>query len=500
VLISRNMKILLASSEVVPFAKTGGLADVCGALPAALREDGHEVVVCLPAYKSAMECGLPIERTGTRLELSMGHWEAAGELYLSQLPESDVPVWLVGHDGFFGRDGIYQDHNGDFGDNCQRFSFFSRFLLECLAERNWFPDVIHCNDWQTGLVPALLETRYRSQPGYDSIATLMTVHNLAYQGMFSPDLFSSTGMDRRYFHWQAMEYYGNINLLKTGLVFADAISTVSPRYAREIQTAEHGCGLENVLRERADRLFGLLNGIDTREWDPQNDASLAARFGIDNWREGKQANKEALQRETGLPRRDVPLIGLVGRLVSQKGWSLILPVMRDWLSRYDVQWAVLGSGEQRIEDSLRDLRARHPDRLAVGLGFSGDLAHRIEASSDIFLMPSLYEPCGLNQMYSMRYGTVPVVHRTGGLADTVFDLNDENLLAGTANGFSFEHFDQSGLQWALGRAVNTLIDRPEVWETLVKNGMSVDWSWRRSARRYEELYRWLIALRRSAGK
>lgn len=494
------MKILLASSEVVPFAKTGGLADVCGALPTALRKDGHEVVVCLPAYKTALESGLPLERSGTRLQLSMGHWEAEGELFLSQLPDSDVPVWLVRHDGFFGRDGLYQDDKGDFGDNCQRFAFFSRFVLESLNARGWFPDLIHCNDWQTGLVPALLETRYRLQAGYEAIATLMTVHNLAYQGIFSRELFSSTGMDARYFNWQSMEFYGNINLLKTGLVFADAISTVSPSYAREIQTAEHGCGLENVLRERSDRLFGLLNGIDTREWDPENDRCLVARYGLDNWREGKLANKEALQHETGLPRRNVPLIGLVGRLVSQKGWSLILPVMRDWLARHDVQWAVLGSGEQRIEDSLRDLRARHPDKLVVGLGFSGDLAHRIEASSDIFLMPSRYEPCGLNQMYSMRYGTVPVVHRTGGLSDTVFDLTDENLLAGTANGFSFEHFDENGLHWALARAVNTLVDRPEVWSELVRNGMTVDWSWRRSARRYEELYRWLIALRRDMAK
>ena len=491
------MKILLVSSEVVPFAKTGGLADVCGALPAEMAKLGHEVVVCLPAYRSALSGRQPIESTETELTVPMGDWQATGRLLISKLPNSDVTVWLVQHDGFFGRDGIYQDSSGDFGDNCQRYSFFCRFVLDLLKAREWFPDVIHCNDWQTGLIPAHLATRLANEPGYRQIGTLMTVHNLAYQGHFSPELFPCTGIDPKYFNWRYMEYFGRLNLLKTGIVFADAISTVSPQYAREIQTPEQGCGLEDVLKQRNDRLFGLLNGIDTIEWSPKTDEFLVARYDIDDWREGKAANKQVLQQATGLPQNDAPMIGLVGRIASQKGWSLILPVMQQWLERHNIQWAVLGTGDSATESALRELRYRYPDRLAVGLGFSDEMAHRIEASSDIFLMPSRYEPCGLNQMYSMRYGTVPVVHRTGGLADTVIDVSSDHAGRGVANGFAFESFDEGGLQWALARAVNTWRHRQDIWQELVHSGMTHDWSWTKSARRYEELYRWLATSRTS---
>jgi starch synthase len=353
---------------------------------------------------------------------------------------------------------------------------------------------VHCNDWQTGLIPAHLATRLADEPGYREIATLMTIHNLAYQGHFASHELPNTGLDPRYFNWRQMEFYGHINFLKTGIVFADAISTVSPRYAHEIQTSDHGNGLDSALRERRENLFGLLNGIDAEAWDPQTDVHLPTHYNIENWRHGKRANKTALQQQSGLAvNPSAPLIGLVGRLVSQKGWSLILPVMSHWLAAHDVQWVVLGTGDPAIEGALRELKHRHPDRLALNLGFSNELAHQIEAAADIFLMPSQYEPCGLNQMYSMRYGTVPVVHRTGGLADTVHDVNEHNMANGRANGFAFDQFDPGALESTLGRAVSTFVRQPAVWQKLVEAGMTTDWSWSRSAGRYEQVYQRICA-------
>ncbi len=494
------MKILLVSSEVVPFAKTGGLADVCGALPAELARLGHETIVCLPAYRSALACGLPVESTDIELTIPLGGGAVRGRLLTSRLPDSEVPVWLVAQDDFFARDGLYQQDGGDYRDNCARFSFFCQFALELLRATAWYPDVVHCNDWQTGLIPAHLATRLASVDQYRNVASLMTIHNLAYQGHFAAHEFPVTGMDPQYFNWQQMEFHEHINLLKTGIVFADAISTVSPQYAREIQTPETGCGLENVLRERQDRLFGVLNGIDTTVWNPRTDPHLSANYDDTNWQQGKRINKAALQQEAGLAiHPDTPLIGLVGRLATQKGWSLILPVMAHWLATHDVQWVVLGTGEPFLEDRLRQLQHQHPGRIAVHLGFSDSLAHQIESAADIFLMPSRYEPCGLNQQYSMQYGTVPVVHRTGGLADTVLDASGSNLAHGRANGFVFDSFDPDSLESALGRAVATLVRQTEVWQQLVHNGMTSDWSWSQSAARYEKLYQWTCQRKRQPG-
>ncbi len=494
------MKILLVSSEVVPFAKTGGLADVCGALPGELSQLGHEVIVCLPAYQCVLDSGQPIESDGPELTVPLGGASLTGRLLTSRLPGSEVPVWLVGQADLYERHGLYGDGAGEFGDNCARFSFFCRFVLELLAARNWYPDVLHCNDWQTGLIPAHLATRLANVDGYRNIATLMTIHNLAYQGNFSAGELPVTGMDPQYFNWRQMEFHDHLNLLKTGIVFADTISTVSPQYAREVQTAELGCGLENVLRQRHDRLFGVLNGIDTGVWNPQTDSFLTSNYDVENWSEGKAANKAALQQECGLTvQADAPLIGLVGRLAAQKGWSLILPVMSRWLAAHDVQWAVLGTGEPAIEAALGQLQQQYPQRIAAHLGFSDARAHQIEAAADIFLMPSQYEPCGLNQQYSMRYGTVPVVHRTGGLADTVLDADGPNLEQGTANGFVFDNFDYGSLESALGRAVLTLVRQTDVWRQLVRTGMTTDWSWSRSAAQYEQLYQWTRDRQRQPG-
>ncbi len=483
------MKILLVSSEVVPFAKTGGLADVCGALPIALRRAGHEVAVFMPAYRVAREAGLPIKETDVRLDVPVGGHMVSGRLLKSQLPDSDVVLYLAGQDEFFDRPGLYQHEGHDYADNCARFVFFSRFVLESLTELGWFPDLVHCNDWHTGLIPAYLKTVYAEREPWGHIPSLMTIHNLAYQGNFPADQMTLTGVDWKHFNWQQMEFHDHLNLLKTGVVFADAVSTVSPRYALEIQTPEQGHGLDAVLRSRANNLSGVLNGIDTAVWNPQTDRHIAANYDADSWTEGKAACKADLQQRLGMAANtDTPLIGIIGRLTAQKGWELILEVMQRWLGQLGVQWAVLGTGDARVQSALQNLKSRFPDQLGLELGFSDPLAHQIEAGADIFLMPSRFEPCGLNQQYSMQYGTVPVVHATGGLADTVVDLSQSTLGSGKANGFSFDHYDAGALDHALMRCVNTMIHDKQIWRQLIGTGMRHDWSWSASADRYVQLY------------
>ncbi len=494
------MKILLASSEVVPFAKTGGLADVCGALPVELRRLGHEVAVFLPAYRVTQSCGLPLEPTPVHLRIPVGSKLVEGTLLKSQMPDSDVTVYLVQQPAYFDRDGIYQTRGEDFKDNCERFVFFCRFILEALGPQglNWFPDLIHANDWQTGLLPAYLKTVFADDPRYREIASLMTIHNLAYQGSFWHWDMLLTGIDWQYFNWHQMEFYGRLNLLKTGLVFADGLSTVSPRYSLEIQTPQQGWGLDPVLRQRQADLVGILNGIDTRIWNPQTDPHIAGNYSVANWATGKALCKEDLQRTFGLKvDPQVPLIGIVGRIASQKGWSLILDVARQWLAtQKPVQWVVLGTGDPHFEHELRQIQQAVPDRFGVRLAFSNPVAHQIEAGADIFLMPSQYEPCGLNQQYSMRYGTVPVVHETGGLADTVVAVTSDTLAARTANGFLFSQFHAQAMQEALHQALQAYT-QPDLWRQLVENGMNRDWSWSASAVQYQSLYATIIKSRQS---
>jgi starch synthase len=493
------MNIVLATSEVVPFSKTGGLADVCGALPAELAKLGHEVSVIAPAYRSIWQSQRPIDITPVRFAIPVGKKIVEGGLLRSTLPNSEVAVYLVDQPGYFDRPALYGHGSEDFSDNCERFAFFCRAVMEAIPALNLTPDVLHCNDWQTGLLPALYQTDFRQRPNYPPVATVLTIHNLAYQGSFWHWDMLLTGIDWRHFNWREMEFYGRLNLLKTGIVFADAITTVSPRYAEEIQTYEYGCGLEGVLRHRSGDLFGILNGIDQAEWDPASDPALAARYDATTWRTGKAACKQALQQELRLrPSSSTPLIGSIGRLASQKGWVLILPVMEKWLAQSDAQWVVLGSGDWEYHQALEELARRHPGKLAARLEFSNDLAHRIEAAADMFLMPSRYEPCGLNQMYSLRYGTLPIVFHTGGLADTVVDANSDDVGSGASNGFSFREFTADALHATLQRAVATYNDHPGLWGQMVVRGMPQDWSWSQSAQRYQEVYRRVLAARSSA--
>jgi starch synthase len=478
----------MATSEAVPFAKTGGLADVCGALPGELARLGHSAAVIMPAYRQVYDCGLPIEPLGIQFIVPIGSKTVTGHLLRSHLPDSDVPVYLVQQDQYFDREALYRTDGKDYVDNCERFVFFSRAVLEAIRLLDLKVDVIHANDWQTGLVPAYLKIEYQALPQYEQIATLFTIHNLAYQGQFWHWDMLLTGLDWKYFNWRQMEYYDNLNLLKTGLVFADSISTVSPRYAREIQSPPLGAGLEGVLQHRGDVLSGILNGMDERQWNPATDPHLAAQYDAQSVWENKPACKAALQDELELPQApDVPVLGMIGRLCDQKGYDLIERVMKDWVERMDAQWVILGTGEPHYHRAFRALAQRYPQKVAARLEFSNVLAHRIEAGADMFLMPSRYEPCGLNQLYSLKYGTVPVVRATGGLADTITDANEETLGMGTANGFSFHDYSALALHETLRRAYDAYHNR-DLWRRLVSIGMRQDWSWRRSAEGYVRLY------------
>ncbi len=483
------MRILLATSEAVPFAKTGGLADVCGALPVELAKLGHEPVVLLPAYRQALAAGLLVERTGVSFDVPIGSKTVSGEFLKSHLPDSDVPVYLVEHDHYYNRAGLYQDAGEDYRDNCERFVFYCRAVCEAIRLLDLNVEVVHANDWQTALIPAYLKLEYHGIPGYEQLGTLFTIHNMAYQGVFWHWDMLLTGLDWKYFNWQQMEFFGNLNLLKTGLIFSDRLNTVSQRYSEEIQSAPLGCGLEGVLQNRREVLSGIVNGVDDRQWDPAKDGRLAETYTVETVTAGKAAGKSALQLELGLPQKpDVPLVAFIGRLVTQKGIDLLTATIRDWVQTRDVQWAILGTGEADYEQQLAQLTERFPHRVATKLEFSNDLAHRMEAGADMLVMPSRYEPCGLNQLYSLKYGTVPIVRATGGLVDTITDANEATLAAGKATGFMFGDYSTLALSEALDRACATYA-RPEIWRQLVTTGMRQDWSWANSARQYVELYR-----------
>ncbi len=484
----------MVSSEVVPFAKTGGLADVCGALPIELARMDQQVTVMLPAYRAARQCGQTIEPTNIKFDVPIGSKIVRGQLLKSTLPDSNVPVYLIEQDDYFDRPELYRSKGEDYRDNCERFVFFCRAVLESIRLLQLDLDIVHCNDWQTGLIPAMLKIEYSHTAGYDHLSSLLTIHNMAYQGQFWHWDMLLTGIDWKYFNWRQMEYYGGLNLLKTGLVFADAINTVSPTYAQEIQSAPLGSGLEGVLQQRADVLSGIVNGVSYETWNPATDSHLARQYDDNSWREGKAACKAALQREFGLPEdSSTPVIGLVGRLADQKGWDLVTDVMRRWVREQNVQWVILGTGELHYHELLQSLANDYPYRVGLKLAFSDAVAHRIEAGSDLFLMPSRYEPCGLNQLYSLKYGAVPIVRATGGLVDTITDANAENLEDGIANGFSFEAYDPAELERTLLRALEVYRGQPETWSKLVTTGMRQDWSWQMSAKRYIDLYASMIA-------
>lgn len=476
------MNVLLATSEAHPLAKTGGLADVSGALPAALREIGVDARVLMPGYPSALEKAENLSRV-FRIKLPE-HGETA--LLQGTFPGSGVPVYLIEHAGYYQREGLYQDKSGlDWADNAMRFGLLSQFAAWLAGPKSpldFKADVLHCNDWQTGLAPA-----YLNFEAAGSRPTVFTIHNLAYQGIFPPEVLNRLGLPPESFSIDGMEYYGKISYLKAGLFYASHITTVSPNYAKEIQTGAFGMGMQGLLSARSKDLTGILNGIDMHEWNPASDPSLYAPYSADNLA-GKVTNKLSLQGELGLQTdARAPLLGMISRLTEQKGSDVVIEAVPELL-KLGAQIAVLGGGDARLEAAWRKLAAAHPRKLAVKIGYSEGLSHRIEAGADIFLMPSRFEPCGLNQLYSQRYGTPPVVHQVGGLADTVTNASLANLANGTATGFVIDALSKDTLVEAVRRA--TILYRHKLaWQKLMRNGMTRDFDWKQSAHQYLEVYR-----------
>jgi starch synthase len=501
----RTYQVLLATPEVLGFAKTGGLADVAASLPRALARRGHRCTVLLPLYHCARTGPIPVEPTELRFSVPVGKRSVPGRLWRSALPGSSVPVYLVEQSGYFERDdpatgsSLYQFHlpdgrRRDYPDNCERFVFFARAVLEAVRLLDFWPDVLHVNDWQTGLVPVYLREVHGRHPDpglrdrYRRVRTLLTIHNLAYQGLFWHWDLPLTGLDWRLFNYRQLEFHGHLNFLKAGIVFADRLNTVSPTYAREIQTPYYGCGLQGVLAERRALLSGIVNGIDVETWDSRTDPHLPVRYGLATVRRGKALCKAGLQRAFGLAAEPAaPLAAMVARLVEQKGVDLVAAA-GDRLLGQGIQLVMLGEGDPTYRDLLRGLARKHPGRMALRVGYDEGLAHRIEAGADLFLMPSLYEPSGLSQLYSMRYGTVPVVRATGGLADTVVDGTPPALAEDRATGFCFAAPTPDALLAAVARALALYRDEPEKWLQVVRCGMRQDWSWDRSAAEYERLY------------
>lgn len=491
------MRIVVASSEAVPFSKTGGLADVASALPKALSQVGHDVAIIVPHYPQvqAKHTDLPdIEDIGVSLRVPVGQRIVEARVLKSHLPGTKVTVYLIDQPGYFDRPGIYVENDQDYRDNCERFVFFSRSVIETIERLHLAPDIIHANDWQTGLIPALVSIEMRHLAGYEHQASVFTIHNMAFQGRFWHWDMNLTRLDWKYFNWQQMEFFGHLNLLKTGITFADMITTVSPTYAREIQTPEFSYGLHGALFSRRSDIVGILNGVDTEIWNPANDPYLVQTYTADTVEAGKTACKAALQKRLGLPiRADVPLFGGVSRMTGQKGFSLI-GQCADVLMDLDVQLVFLGTGDPRYEALMLQLAADHPDKVSTTIGYSEELSHQIEAGCDVFLMPSEFEPCGLNQMYSLIYGTVPIVRAVGGLADSVIDASDANRANGTANGFSFNDFRSDALFWNICRA-RSLFNDKVAWRKIQRQGMQQDWSWTRSAGEYVRIYERAIARR-----
>lgn len=475
-----RLKIFLVASEVAPFAKTGGLADVAGALPRALAHLGHEVRLFMPKYRG-VERHTALVRVPGRIAVPLGERQVEGALWEGRLGES-VPIYFLEHDGYYHRDALYGTPQGDYLDNAERFVFFCRAAMETLQGLGWRPDVIHAHDWQTGLLPVYLETLYRDDPFFSSVASVFTIHNLAYQGLFWHYDLPMTGLGWDLFTPAGIEFWGKINFLKGGVVFADLLSTVSKTYAREIQTEEFGCGLEGVLQERSQDLFGIVNGIDYRVWNPATDVALPTPYRRED-PAGKRACKTALQKEMGLTASSGLLVGMVSRLADQKGFDLLAEALPALMGR-DLQLVILGTGEERYHRLLGEMAQIYPGQLAVRVGFDDGLARQIYGGADLFLMPSRYEPCGLGQLISLRYGTIPAVRKTGGLADTVEEFQPAS---GTGTGFVFEAYVPEALVAAVDRAIG-LFRQEAQWQRLVQNAMAADFSWEASARRYVDLF------------
>ena len=475
-------KILFVSSEVHPLIKTGGLADVAGSLPLSLAKLGQELRIFMPNYGAIVynqevhkKCTLQIDnRTVHILE--------------THLPNSDVIVWLLDYPDFFGNEGnpYVDEHGHPWINSAERFTLFSRIAVEIAQNRaqlDWQADIVHCNDWQSGLVPALLSIE-PVRP-----ATVFTIHNMAYQGIFSQETFQQLNLPGELWNHHALEFYGSMSFIKGGITCADHITTVSPTYALEIQTPEFGYGLDGLLKHRHNQLNGIINGIDLEQWSPEHDSRIPQTYSAGRLAK-KLINKTALQKHFSLPENEsIPVIGLISRLVEQKGINLVIACLEK-LVDYPMQFVLLGSGDKELEHHLTNLTYLYPDQISIKIGYDEDLAHLIEAGADLFLMPSLFEPCGLNQLFSQRYGTLPIVRHTGGLADTVVDTSAETIANQTATGFVFNEPSVGTLLETVKRAL-LIYANHKVWKQLQKNAMKKDFSWKKSAKEYIALYKTL---------
>ena len=490
--------IIIAASEMTPLSKTGGLADVIDGLSRALADSkGARVTVFMPLYRGVSEHMTP---TGTSIKVPVGADIVDGELYMTKLKGSAVTVYAIKNDAYYDRDALYGDRDGDYKDNLERFIFFSRGVLEAVLALKLKADILHCNDWQTGLIPAYLKTIYKDDPTFNKTATLFTIHNLAYQGIFKKEAFAKTNLPKGCFSVDGLEFWGKLNLMKSGIVYADVITTVSETYSVEIQSMEQGMGLEGLLGEKAaeGRLFGILNGVDYDKWSPEGDELIPANYGIGELR-GKAVCKKALLKEFSLKVPPAtPVVAMVSRLVDQKGLDIVEEAIAEGLLKLNMVLIILGTGEERYKKFLKETVKKYPKKLKVHIGFDEELAHRIEAGADILLMPSLYEPCGLSQIYSLRYGTIPVVRAVGGLNDTVIDYLDDDTVAGhgdrdgkpkaaTGTGFKFKEYTGKALVKSVERSLKVFFDKGS-WRALRRRAMAEDFSWDSSVERYMKLY------------
>ncbi len=482
------MKILFAAAEVSPIAKTGGLGDVCGSLPKALTKLGHDVTIFMPYYRQAREWfannGVMLDYALPTTYVSWANWAAEADFLRTTLPGTEIPLILVANEHFFNRPHLYSPRFDGPDDGIDRFAFFCRSVIRGCELLGIEPDIVHAHDWHTALLPIYLHSGLRGSSQFRNAKSVYTIHNLNYQGIGGSDHFATFGLHSHYWAPNGVEHFGAVNLMKGGIILADQVTTVSPTYAREIQTAEHGAGLDGILRSLDFKLQGILNGIDADEWNPATDPQIGSHYSEDHLA-GKSLSKRALLRELRLPHKaKTPLLTFISRLVDQKGVDLLVAALPHMLSA-GAQAVILGSGEPRYENALRHIAEHYPDSCRVVVGFDNALAHRLYAGADILLMPSLYEPCGLNQLYALRYGTVPVARMTGGLADTVIPFDGTNVE--TANGFGFRSPNPGDFFTATWLALLNYRES-KTWRRLQSNGMAADFSWDRSAREYDAVY------------
>jgi starch synthase len=489
----KPLRVLMATPEAVPLAKTGGLADVAGALPKFLQPLGCDLRLVMPYYRMVRESGRPFQSLGEDLEIPVGDELIKAEIYEGQLTK-EIPVYCIGCEEFFDRASLYGTAKGDYFDNAERFIFFSKAVLALSRTLDVAPDVIHHHEWQTGLIPAYLKTVCQSDPFFSHTATVFTLHNIAYQGVFRKEKFRLTGLPAETYNPEGIEFWERINLMKSGIVYADMINTVSQKYSEEIQTPEYGCGLEGILKKRRGDLCGILNGVDYQDWDPSHDPHLIRTYRLEDL-SGKRECKRDVLKVFELPSslENRPLFGMISRLADQKGFDLLVDIAEELFS-LDIGFILLGTGERKYQDLFTQLAQKYPRKAGIRIAYDDRLAHKIEAGADLFLMPSKYEPCGLNQIYSLKYGTLPVVRATGGLEDTIQTYDP---LTRHGNGFKFVRYRGQDFLDQIKRAID-FYHRPDHWKQLIHNAMKADFSWERSAATYFQLYQRAVAKKTSS--